>query len=71
MRKARSAGHAVDEGCFRKGITAIAAPVPDPHGRVDRTISITCVTAQLDATRRKQISAAVQAAAARITEALR
>jgi DNA-binding IclR family transcriptional regulator len=71
LRKVRSAGHAIDEGCFRKGITAIAAPVPDADGAVHRTISITCVSAQLEPARRKRITGAVEAAAADIADALR
>lgn len=71
VRKVRNAGHAIDEGCFRKGITAIAAPVPDADGAVHRTISITCVSAQLEPARRKRITAAVEAAAADIADALR
>lgn len=71
VRKARTAGHAVDEGCFRKGITAIAAPVPEADGSVQRTISITCVSAQLDPARRKRVTAAVETTAAQIADALR
>ena len=70
VRKARASGLATDEGCFRKGITAIAAAVPDAQGEVLRTISITCVTAQLDAARRKRIAAAVEQAARQISESL-
>lgn len=71
VRAARRAHHATDEGLFRKGITAIAAPVFNADGTVQRTISITVVTAQLDAARRKRLTQAVQHAAAEITRALR
>ncbi len=70
VRAAASAGLAIDAGCFRKGITAIAAPIVNADGSVDHTISVTTISAQLDVARRKQLVAAVQAAAAQITQAL-
>ena len=71
VRAARRAGHATDEGRFRKGITAIAAPIPNPDGSVDRAISVTAISAQLDARSRKHLARAVEGAAAEITRALR
>ncbi len=71
VRAARRAGYASDEGHFRKGITAIAGPVFNLEGRVDRAISITAVSAQLDTKTRKQLAGIVQQAAAEVTQALR
>jgi DNA-binding IclR family transcriptional regulator len=71
VRAARRAGYATDEGHFRKGITAIAAPILDAEGGAERAISITTITAQLDARSRRQLTRAVQAAADEITQALR
>jgi DNA-binding IclR family transcriptional regulator len=71
VRAVRRAGHAVDEGRFRKGITAIAAPVFNADGSLARAISITTITAQLDPRGRKQLVKAVQDSAAELTQALR
>lgn len=71
LRAARRNGYAVDEGHFRKGITAIAAPVFNADGIADRAISITTVSAQLDAATRKRLAKQVQAAAAEVSKALR
>jgi DNA-binding IclR family transcriptional regulator len=71
VRAARRAGHAIDEGRFRRGITAIAAPVFNPDGTVDRAISVTAVSAQLEDASRRNLTRAVEAAAAEITKALR
>jgi len=71
LRAARRNGYAIDEGHFRKGITAIAAPVFNADGIADRAISITTVSAQLDAATRKRLAKEVQAAAAEVTKALR
>lgn len=70
VRAARRAGLAIDDGHFRKGITAIAAAVRNPDGTVDRAISITAITAQLDVRTRRHLSQSVQAAAVDITQAL-
>lgn len=70
VRAAQTAGYAVDEGQFRKGITAIAAPVFEADGSVHRTISVTAISAQLDAAKRKKLVVAVKSAAADITRAL-
>jgi DNA-binding IclR family transcriptional regulator len=67
----RRAGHATDDGRFRRGITAIAAPVFSADGSVRRAISITTITAQLDARGRRQLTRAVLDAAAEIAQALR
>lgn len=71
VRSVRRASHAVDEGRFRKGITAIAAPVFNADGTVDRAISVTAVSAQLDSSLRKKLARAVVAAATEITQVLR
>jgi len=71
VRTVRRQGYATDEGQFRKGITAIAAPVLNEDGTADRAISITAITAQLDADRREVLVNAVKAAAAEIMEKLR
>ena len=70
VRFARRAGYAVDEGRFRKGITTIAGPVFNLEGYVDRAISVTAVSAQLDPGTRKQLAAAIREAAAAVTKAL-
>lgn len=70
VRTARRQGYATDEGQFRKGITAIAAPILNADGTADRAISITAITAQLDEDRRKMLVTAVKAAAAEIMEKL-
>lgn len=71
LRAVRRAGHATDDGRFRRGITAIAAPVAGAEGGVRRAISITTISAQLDARTRRRITRAVQEAAATIERALR
>jgi DNA-binding IclR family transcriptional regulator len=71
VRAVRRAGHATDDGRFRRGITAIAAPVFSADGSVRRAISITTITAQLDARGRRQLTRAVLDAAAEIAQALR
>ncbi|WP_236581980.1 IclR family transcriptional regulator [Hydrogenophaga sp. BPS33] len=71
VRDVPVAGHAVDDGNFRKGITAIAAPVFHADGSVTRTISVTAVSAQLASRQRKQLAEAAKVAAAQITNALR
>ncbi|WP_159590997.1 IclR family transcriptional regulator [Hydrogenophaga sp. BPS33] len=71
VRGARSTGYAVDEGHFRKGITAIAAPVLNADGSAARTISVTGISAQLDDAKRKKLALAVKNAAAEITRLLR
>lgn len=71
VRAARSDGYAIDEGNFRKGLTAIAAAVPEADGSVRRTISVTAISAQLSSATRKKLLVAVRAAAAEITTALR
>jgi len=71
VRAARRKGHATDEGRYRKGITAIAAPVFNRDGTVDRAISITAVSAQLEKDIRTRLLAVVTATAAEITQTLR
>lgn len=71
VRQLRGKRHAIDEGRFRKGITAIAAPVFHPDGTVERTVSITVISAQLDARRRTLLAQAVESAADAIASALR
>ncbi len=71
VRAARNDGYATDEGNFRKGITAIAAPVPESDGGVRRTISVTAISAQLETAARKKLLVALRSAAAEITTALR
>jgi len=71
VRSARRSGIAVDEGQYRKGITAIAAPILKDDGTVDRAISITAISAQLDESRRKVLIKAVQAAASEIRAKVR
>ncbi|MGE4243457.1 IclR family transcriptional regulator [Ramlibacter sp.] len=71
VRAAKRNGYAVDEAHFRKGITAIAGPVFNADGRLERAISITTITAQLDNKMRKILTAAVLQAAAEITQGLR
>lgn len=66
----RRLGFAIDEGNFRRGITAIAAPLFDASGRVSQTISVTAITAQLDARTRKKLATAVKEAAREIMRAL-
>lgn len=70
VRFAGRAGYAVDEGRFRKGITTIAGPILNLEGYVDRAISVTAVSAQLDRGTRKQLAAAIRKAAAEVTKAL-
>jgi len=71
VRSARELGYATDEAHFRKGLTAIAAPVPNAVGRVDRAISATAISAQLDPGKRKKLVAEVKRCAAEISAALR
>jgi DNA-binding IclR family transcriptional regulator len=71
VRALRGRRHAIDEGQFRKGITAIAGPVFDADGKVERTISVTVVSAQLDAPLRSRLTQAVEHAANEISQALR
>ncbi len=68
---ARQQGYATDEAHFRKGLTAIAAPVANSVGRVDRAISVTAISAQLDPARRKKLVAELKRCAAEISQALR
>jgi DNA-binding IclR family transcriptional regulator len=70
VARTRRAGHAIDDGRFRKGITAIAAPVFNTDGRVARAISVTAVSAQLDARAGKQLAQAVMDAAAKVSKTL-
>lgn len=70
VESARTHGVATDDGRFRRGITAIAAPVFNADGSVHRAISITVISAQIDDRRRKTLSQAVRAAATAITQAL-
>jgi len=70
VENARIDGVATDEGSFRRGITAIAAPVFNNDGSVHRAISITVISAQIDERRRKALRQAVRAAATAITQAL-
>jgi len=71
VRQLRGKRHAIDEGCFRKGITAIASPVSHANGSVERTVSITAISAQMDTRRRALLTHAVERAADAITAALR
>ncbi len=71
VRAARGNGYATDEGNFRKGLTAMAAAVPEADGCVRRTISVTAISAQLTSAIRKKLLLAVRGAAAEITTALR
>lgn len=71
VRSARRLGYAVDEGQYRKGITAIAAPILKDDGTVDRAISITAISAQLDDARRRVLVKAVRAAASDISAKMR
>lgn len=63
VRATRGRRYAVDEGCFRKGITAIAGAVFSRDGSVERTISVTAVSAQLDAKRQAVMIEAIERAA--------
>ena len=72
VRAARKLGYAIDEGQYRKGITAIAAPISgDDGGAIVRAISITAISAQLDDTRRKVLIKALLAAASEIAARMR
>jgi len=70
VRQAGERGHALDEGQFRLGITAIAAPVFGPDGTVSHTLTINVVSAQLDARRRATFIDAVVRTSAEIAAAL-
>ncbi len=71
VRGVPGAGYAIDIDHFRKGITAIAAPIFNADGGVERAISITTISAQLEDADRKRLVRAVKGAAAEITQALR
>lgn len=66
----RDRRYAIDEGNFRKGVTAFAAGIFTGKESLDRTISIAVVSAQLDVSRRDKLIDSVQVAAADISAAL-
>jgi DNA-binding IclR family transcriptional regulator len=71
VAQARTRGYAVDPGYFRIGVTSIAVGVPGKDGSVWRTVSISVVSAQLDAKRTSTYVKALRATADGIATAMR
>lgn len=70
VQAARTSGIGVDEGCYRRGLTAIAAPVQVQPGPVTRIIGALCITGQLTPASRRQLTEALQGAAAAVAAEL-
>ena len=66
----KDAGLAIDDGCYRSGITIFATPVFGPDGVADKFIGALAVTGQLNAKRRKALGQALKDAAATISRGL-
>ena len=66
----RQTGVGVDDGFYRKGLTTIAVPVFPAAGNVIQFIGALCITAQLTATTRRQLTAALKRAAAQVASDL-
>jgi DNA-binding IclR family transcriptional regulator len=67
----RKRGYVVSEGFFERGISAIAAPVHDQHGRIVAAVSVTLQRATLEpADLRERLIAQVLAAAAEVSHRL-
>jgi DNA-binding IclR family transcriptional regulator len=64
---ARARGWAIDESCFMRGVTTIAAPVTDDLGRVAFSVSSTLFTGQYDAAKLEEIGAVTKAVADRLS----
>ena len=67
---AKATGLGVDEGFYRKGITALVVPVFSSDGSASRFIGANAVSEQLEPTKRKELAAALKQAAREISRVL-
>jgi DNA-binding IclR family transcriptional regulator len=68
LRQVRRQGHAVSDGEFHRGTTAIDAPVFDKTGQVVLVISSLCISTQLDERHLADVVSTVCTAARRLSE---
>ena len=66
----RANGMAIDDGCYRRGITIIATPVFGPDGVADKFIGALAVAGQLSAKSSKELGRALKDAAREISAGL-
>ena len=70
VAQVRDSGMAFDDGCYRKGITIIAAPVFGADGVADKFIGALAITGQLNARSRRELTQSLKDAAAEISRGL-
>lgn len=70
VASAKSTGLGIDEGAYRKGITAIVVPVFSSDGSANRFIGANAVSEQLGPTQRKELASALKSAARELSRVL-
>jgi IclR family acetate operon transcriptional repressor len=72
LERVRGSGIALDRGEYHEFVTCVAAPILDPEGYPVASVGISSVTPLLDRDprRRRLVTAAVRACAARVTRQL-